>query len=62
MTMITQRNFEDQMNEIMGDYKVADGYAEDREVKAIQLIIDVLKQFGYQAGIKVFTDKCRIFH
>lgn len=60
--MITQRNFEDQMNEIMGDYKVTDGYAADREVKAIQLIIDVLKQFGYQAGIQVFTDHCKIFH
>ena len=50
------------MNEIMGDYKVTGGDAGDREVKAIQLIIDVLKQFGYQAGIKVFTDRCRIFH
>ena len=62
MTMITQRNFEDQMNEIMGDLKITDGDAGDRGVKAIQLIIDVLKQFGYQAGIKVFTDRFKIFH
>ena len=58
MTMITQREFEEQMKVIT---KEATDYPDKANILGVQLMIDVLKQFGYDSGINVFTKAIPVY-
>ena len=47
--MITPAEFEDRMK-----YLAKDGYPEERHIEADRLICEVLRDLGYEAGVKIF--------
>lgn len=56
MTMITQKEFEDEMREISEKTDMR-----ERHIEATLLMCRVLLQFGYDVGVKIFSDMPKMY-